>query len=193
MAVRRGFKSEAADLAGEVRDELGLGPFDCFDPRQLAQHLDIPIVPLSDLAGTCSGALYFLSAELETFSALTVFEGHRRIIIHNDAHSPARQNSNLAHELAHSLLLHEPQPALDATTGCRLCNATNEDEANWLAGELLVTRDIALAVARGRVTEQRTMERLAVSARMLRYRVGVTGATKQAVRERAKRRALEVR
>ncbi len=190
MAVRRGFKSEAADLAGEVRAELGLGLFDCFDPRQLAQHLDVPIVPLSDLAPACSGALYFLSAELETFSALTVFEGHRRIIIHNDAHSRARQNSNLAHELAHSLLLHEPQPALDATTGCRLCNSTNEDEANWLAGELLVTSDMALDVARGRFTRQEAMERLGVSSQMLTWRLNMTGAVRRAKSERAKRRAL---
>ena len=186
VKLRWGFKKEASELAAEVRAELGLGPFDRLDPRQLAQHLDIPIVPLSDLAPACAGALYFLDEERETFSALTVFEGHCRVIIHNDAHSPARQNSNLAHELAHGLLLHEPQPALDATTGCRLCNVTNEYEADWLAGELLITRKMALAVARRRVTEQHAMERLGVSAQMLRYRVGVTGATKQAERERAK-------
>ena len=189
MGLRWGFKKEAATLAAEVRAELGLGTLDRLDPRQLAHHLGIPIVPLSDLAPTCRGALFFLDEERETFSALTVFEGHRRIIIHNDAHSPARQNSNLAHELAHGLLLHEPQPALDAKTGCRLCNAANEDEDNWLAGELLVTRDMALAVARGGMTTQCAMERLAVSAHMLRYRVGVSGATRQATRERAKRNA----
>ena len=189
MGLRWGFKKESATLAAEVRAELGLGPLDRLDPRQLAHHLDIPIVPLSDLAPTCRGALFFLDEERETFSALTVFDGHRRMIIHNDAHSPARQNSNLAHELAHGLLLHEPRPALDAQTGCRLCNSMNEDEANWLAGELLVTREMALAVERGRLTKQHAMERLGVSAQMLRYRIGVTGATKQAARERAKRAA----
>ena len=187
MKLRWGFKTEAAELAAEVRAELELGPFDRLDPRQLAQHLDIPIVPLSDLAPTCTGALYFLEEERETFSALTVFEGRRRVIIHSDAHSPARRNSNLAHELAHGLLLHEPQPALDATTGCRLCNVTNEYEADWLASELLVTREMALAVARGRFTRQAAMERLGVSARMLTWRLNMTGATKRAGFERRRR------
>ena len=189
MGMRRGFKSEAAALAADVRTELRLGPLDRLDPRQLAQHLDIPIVPLSELAPSCKGALYFLRSELGTLSALTVFDGHRRMIIHNDAHSPARQNSNLAHELAHGLLHHEPQPALDAKTGCRLCNATNEDEANWLAGELLVTRGMALAVARGGFTMQRAMDHLGASEQMLTWRVHKTGAILQAGRERAKRKA----
>ena len=189
VKLRWGFKKEAAELAAEARAEIGLGPFDRLDPRLLVQHLDIPIVLLSDLAPTCRGALYFLDEERETFSALTVFEGHRRVIIHNDAHSPARQHSNLAHELAHGLLLHEPQPALDAKTGCRLCNATNEYEADWLASELLVTREMALAVARGRFTRQAAMERLGVSAPMLTWRLNMTGAVKRARSERAKRGA----
>ena len=187
MKVRRGFKKEAAELAEGVRAELGLGPFDRLDPRRLAHFLGIPIVPLSDLVPTCRGALYFLDEERETLSALTVFEGHRRIIIHNDSHSLARQNSNLAHELAHGLLHHEPQPALDAKTGCRLCNATSEHEANWLAGELLVSRGMALAVARGRFTREEAMERLGVSSSMLRWRLNMTGANMRAKSERAKR------
>ena len=180
VTVRRGFKKEATGLATEVRTELELSPFDRLDPRQLAHHLGIPIVPLSDLAHTCKGALYFLDEERGTLSALTVFERHRRMIIHNDAHSPARQNSNLTHELAHGLLRHEPQPALDARTGCRLCNSTNEDEANWLAGELLVTREMALAVARGRFTRKEAMDRLGVSTQMLTWRMNMTGAVKRA-------------
>ena len=189
MGMRRGFKSEASELAAEVRAELRLGPLDRLDPRQLAQHLDIPTVPLSDLAPNCRGAVYFLRSDLGTFSALTVFDGHRRMIIHNDAHSPARQNSNLTHELAHGLLGHEPRPALDAKTGCRLCNARNEEEADWLAGELLVTRDMALAVARGRFTMQWAMNHLGVSEQMLTWRMRKTGAILQAGREKARRKA----
>ena len=51
---------------------------------------------------------------------MTVFDGLRRIIAYNDAHSKARQNSDLSHELSHGLLLHESTPALDMTTGCRI-------------------------------------------------------------------------
>ena len=189
IELRRGFKSEAAALAQEVRAELGLGPLDCLNPRQLAQHLDIPVVPLSNLSATLPEARYFLSVERNVFSALTVFDGHRRVVVHNDSHSEARQNSNLAHELAHGLLLHEPLPALDSITGCRDWNDINEQEADWLSGELLVTSDMALAVARGRLTKQQALQRLGVSADMLDWRINKTGALKRAERERMRRRA----
>ena len=185
MALRWGFKSEAAVLAAEVRGELGLGPYDRLDPGALARHLDIPIVPLSELLTTCPGARYLSSTEPAAFSAVTVFDGHRRMIVYNDSHSPARQNNSLAHELAHGLLHHQPTPALDRTTGCRIWIRTNEEEADWLAGELLVTREMALVVARSQFTRQAAQERLGVSAELLRWRMNMTGATKRVRRARA--------
>jgi hypothetical protein len=50
VAYRRGFKSEAEQIAGEVRCELGLGSLDRLDPRLLAEHLDIPVVSLTEMA-----------------------------------------------------------------------------------------------------------------------------------------------
>ena len=188
IKLRRGFKSQAAGLAGELRAELGLSPFDRLDPHQLAAHLAIPIVPLSELAARSDGARHSLSTDSDFFSALTVFDGYRRMIVHNDAHSEVRQNSNLAHELAHGLLLHEPAPPLDGVTGCRIWNDTNEEKAAWLSGELLVTGKMALAVARGRFTEQQTLQRLRVSASMLDWRINMSGARKRVGRERASER-----
>ena len=187
MALRRGFKSEAAALALEVRTELGLGQLDRLDPRHLAQHLDIPIVGLSELATTLHGAQYFLSEDRSAVSAGTVFDGHRRMIVHNDCHSEARQNSNLAHELAHPLLFHEPAPALDLMTGCRHWNDNNEHEANWLGGELLVTVEMALAVARGHLSEPQAQERWRVSEAMLKWHLNASGAARRVQRERARR------
>lgn len=183
MALRRGFKTEATALAKEIRSELHLSRFDRLDPFKLARHLEVPVMPLSDLTATCSAARYFLEVEPDTFSAATVFEGLRRIVVHNDTHSPARQYSNVTHELAHSLLLHPPAPALDPATGCRDWNADHEDEANWLTSELLVTREMALAVARGKVAREVAMDRLGVSRKMLQWRINATGAATQAARE----------
>ena len=189
MTLRRGFKSEATALAQEVRAELGLSPLDRLDPRQLARHLDIPVATLSDFSATLPDARLFLSVERKAFSALTVFDGHRRIVVHNDSHSEARQNSDLAHELAHGLLRHEPVPALDSMTGCRDWNDVNEQEADWLSGELLVTSEMALAIARGRLTKQQAQQRLGVSAAILDWRINKTGALMRAEREQARRRA----
>ena len=184
--LRRGFKTEAEALVKEVRAELGLTKLDCLDPHQLAHHLEIPVVGLSELPEDLSGAQHFLSVEQDAFSAITVFRGLHRIIVHNDSHSLARQNSNLTHELAHGLLIHEPAPALDSLTGCRNWNDTNENEAAWLGGVLLVTNDMALAVARGRLTRKQALERFGVSERMLNWRLDMTGANKRVARERAR-------
>ena len=188
MGLRRGFKTEAAALVKEVRSELGLKTLHGLDPRRLASHLGIPIVPVTEMSSDPSMVRFFTCVEKGVFSALTVFHGHRRMILHNDSHSSARQNSNLAHELAHGLLIHEPAPALDGKTGCRDWNDIKELEAAWLGGELLVTRDMALAVARGRLTKHEAKIRFGVSDKMLTWRLNQTGAAKQATRESARRR-----
>lgn len=186
MGLRRGFKTEAVDLGREVRGELGLSQLDGLDPRRLADHLEISIVHLSDLDESDPGVHHLLFVEQDAFSALTVFRGHSRMIVHNDSHAPVRQNSDLAHELAHALLLHDPAPALDGLTGCRDWRDSNEAEADWLAGELLVPREMALAVARGRFTEDDARQQLGVSDRMLQWRLNASGARAQVKRERAR-------
>ena len=188
MALRRGFKTEATALAAELRTELGLGPFDRLDPLLLADHLAVPVMRLSELKATCSDARHFITVEPEAFSAVTVFRGRRRTILHNDSHSPPRQRSNITHELCHCALHHPPAPALDVATGCRLWDSDHEAEADWLTGELLVTRPMALAVAHGKFTLDAALSRLGVSRPMLRWRVNATGAQKIASRQRAARR-----
>ena len=185
MTLRRGFKSEAASLAKEVRNELRLKPRDRMDPFVLAQHLEIPVLALSELEAEVGGARFFLFDDPGSFSAVTVFDGLRRMIAYNDSHSKARQNSDLSHELSHGLLLHKPTPALDMTTGCRILNSVVEEEADWLAGELLVTKEMALAVAHGQFTKREAQLRLGVSEPMLRWRMNMTGANRIAKRAKA--------
>ncbi|MCY4474934.1 MAG: ImmA/IrrE family metallo-endopeptidase [Chloroflexi bacterium] len=188
MQLRRGFKTESATLVKDIRVELGLNTLQGLDPLRLASHLNIPVVPLTELSIDTALARFFLHDKKDVFSALTVFDGYRRMILHNDSHSPARQNSNLAHELAHALLFHEPTPAVDRLTGCRDWNEVREQEAAWLGGELLVSSDMALAVARGRLTRQQAKQRCGVSEKMLNWRLYHSGAIKRAERERARRR-----
>ena len=182
MGYRRGFKSEANAIAREVRDELGLTALDRLDPRALADHLAVPVIPLSDFQMDAPyAAQHFREVEAEVFSAVTVFEGMRRHIVHNDAHSPGRQASNVTHELGHALLGHDPTPALD-DHGCRLWNQNIEDEAQWLAGALLVTEDAALWIARGTMSVSDAAARFGVSESMVNYRLNVTGARTRVAR-----------
>lgn len=186
MGLRRGFKTEANSTAEELRGELGLGPLDSLDPLALAVHLDIPVLDLSELAEVAPAVMHLLDVEPAAFSAITVFAGTRRMIVHNDAHAPARRNSNVTHELSHGLLLHPPTLALDHL-GCRHWDQTIEEEADWLAGVLLVPEEAALAIARGWQTWAQAMAHFGVSEQMLRWRLNKTGALKRVARARSGR------
>jgi hypothetical protein len=183
VAYRRGFKTEANSTAEETRTELGLGPLSPLDPRALAALLDIPILDLTVLAQDGPGISHLLEVEPEAFSAVTVFARSARAIVHNDAHASSRQNSNLAHELAHALLLHPPTPALDDRGG-RLWDQDIEDEAAWLAGALLVSEAATIAIARGQWTRAAAAHRFGVSPRMIQFRLNATGAVKRVGRMR---------
>lgn len=183
MGFRRGFKTEANELTAELRNELGLGLFEALDPHALAIWLEIPVVRLSEFLQQAPAVRHLLEVEREVFSAVTVFAGSQRTIVHNDAHALSRQFNNLMHELAHGLLLHPPTPALD-NTGCRHWNQDIEDEASWLAGALLVPEAAAMAIAKGRWTKEDAARRFGVSPALIQYRLNATGATKRVQRAR---------
>ncbi len=184
-ALRRGFKTEANDIAREIREELGLRLVDPLDPWRLAEHLDIPVVPLTDFRRDAPGAVrHFTKINGGEFSAVTVFHGPARLIVCNDAHSRGRQASDLAHELAHALLGHPPRPALDGI-GCREWDSELEEEANWLAGALLVSYEAAVSVALNRTAIEDAARKYGVSTQMMRFRVNVSGAWKRVGAQRA--------
>ncbi|MDE0312848.1 MAG: ImmA/IrrE family metallo-endopeptidase [Caldilineaceae bacterium] len=180
--MRRGFKTEAKEIAREVRGDLGIGMTDPLDPWRLAEWLGIPVFRLSEFGGDAKGAFrQFSGAGRSVFSAVTVFDGNRRWIVHNDFHSTARQASNVCHELAHGLLLHPPTPALD-DRGCRFWSKEIEDEANWLSGVLLVPDEAAIAVVKRGIDLSQAAEHYGVSVQMMRFRINVSGARKRAQR-----------
>ncbi|GAB3795029.1 hypothetical protein GCM10028798_03070 [Humibacter antri] len=189
MSRAAGFvKKHVTDLATEVRAEQGLGPFDALDPFALAASLEIPVFALSTLRGrSAGGAEYLLDDEPDALSAVTVFHGTRRHIVFNDSNSPARQRSDVSHELSHGLLLHEPTPALD-DSGLRDWDQVMEDEAQYMAGALLLTEQAVLAALRRGENMERTARLYQVSVEMVRWRINVTGARKRVQRSRGMHR-----
>lgn len=178
MSFRRGFKTEANQIATEIRTELGLSKIAPFDPWALAEHLAIDILPLSGMLNEAPSVTHFLNEGRDTFSAMTVFHGTARLIIHNDKHSKGRQNSNIAHELSHALLQHPPMPPL-SELGLRNFDKNIEDEANWLAGALLIPEPAALNIVRQRIDLAMAASQYGVSSQMVSYRLNVTGAYKR--------------
>jgi hypothetical protein len=101
MALRRGFKTEAETIAAEIRSDLRISLHTRLDPHLLAEHLDIPVWPLSrlDKGASCVEGLgeairYLTTADTSAFSAVTVFCGTVRTIVHNDGQSLAQQASS---------------------------------------------------------------------------------------------------
>lgn len=109
-----------------------------------------------------------------------------RVIIFNDGNSDARQNSDIAHELSHGLLLHEPRGAI--VNGCRDYVRSDEEKAAWLSGCLLVPRAAAVAIAMEGTPMGVAAVAYGVSTQMMTFRVNSTGARRQAVASQARRR-----
>lgn len=182
MALKRGFKKEANAIVKEIRGELGLTMMAPLDPWALAEHLEIPVITLSSMSDVIPNAVnHFSVVNSSEFSAMTVFCGTRRVIVYNDSHTKGRQASDIAHEVSHGLLLHPLRPALNEN-GCRNWNDDVEDEAQWLAGALLISEDAALNIARKELAIDHAATLYGVSQQMIRWRLGMTGAHQRVVR-----------
>lgn len=183
MTLRRGFKAEAEREAARVRAEMGLASHDGLDPRALATHLDATVVDAATLVDL---------AELEeveslqafAFSAATFDIKGRKIIVISPLRTRGRQNSDLAHELAHIMLGHELTEIreLDGTP-FRTCRPDEEEEATSFGGTLLLPRPLLLTAVRRRASIQQISEQFDVTLEMARFRYNTTGVAKQ--RDRA--------
>lgn len=190
MKLRHGFKAEAERLALETREELGLTAFDRLDPQRLAENLAIPVYSLADLRawGVRDQSIRHLATSApEEFSAMTIFNGTSRLIVENPAHATSRRSNSLCHELAHTLLEHEPHDVRDES-GARVWSADMEGEADWLAGELLIPRTAVLQLVRDSVSIEEATARYGVSGALVQWRFNHSGARKQVERERNWRR-----
>lgn len=189
--MKRGFKSECESIATAVRAEMGLAAHAPMNSHDLAAHLGIPVHPLSALDGNgVSAAIQHVRTNNKVLSAMTIFPAwpkHHRLVIFNDGNSEARQNSDVAHELSHGLLLHEPKCAI--VNGCRDYSKADEEEAGWLSGCLLVPREAALVVASAQTPMGVAALEYGVSTQMMTYRVKSTGADRQAEASRRRRGA----
>ena len=178
--MRRGFKSEAEQIAEELRAELGLRNIDRLQPVVLLRHLEIPSVSLSRLADGATdpdlrrAAAFLQSEQASSLSAMTVFRGRRRLIVFNDSNDPGRQSSDLCHEAGHAILLHQPAQALDLT-GCRIWEEAIEKEADYLAGVLLIPGKGARYAAKCKWSLQRTADHFGCSVDMARWRDNESG------------------
>jgi hypothetical protein len=159
---RHGFKAEAERISLELRAELNLGADEPLDPSALAEHLCVPIRTLRDFADVARDDVrHFLGRGRSAFSAATIYLSRfKRLIITNPTHATTRQMSSLCHELSHIVLDHEAEAPMSVGGG-RAWNGSQEKEADWLAGCLLIPNDAAYAAARALARMRRWRRRSA--------------------------------
>lgn len=181
--MERGFKSRCEEMSRSLRIELGLKSTDPLVVNDLASYLGVLVWSVSEIQGLSPADIHQLvEVDADSWSAITVMAFGREAIIFNPGHHGGRYSSDIMHELSHLILGHEPSTVFFIGKGelaLRGYSRSSEEEANWLAGALLLPRDALVHLMRTRVPLRTACEKFGVSQRMLEYRLGVTGVKRQ--------------
>lgn len=158
---------------------MGLKSTEPLDVALLAEHASATIRSAEELT---SRAKLEVLEELQpgAFSACTFSFSDNHVIVYNPLNNPGRRNSDIAHEVAHLLLGHDLKQ-VQQVGGVTFfsCDPEEEEEANWLAGCLLLPRQLLLAAARRGADAHVIAERFGVSDAMAAFRLRTTGVLKQ--------------
>lgn len=184
-SLKRGFKAEAERIATECREKLGIHPCAPLCAFALAKFLGIEVYDathflsevddvnrLSGLNGTDCG-----------WSALTMENKFgKRLIVHNPFHTPARQQSNIMHEIAHILCKHKKKPlpeGINLPFGMRDFDKEQEDEAIYLGATLQLSRPCLLWAKKRNMNNAEIANHFNASIEMVNFRIASTGVNKQ--------------
>jgi Zn-dependent peptidase ImmA (M78 family) len=183
--MRRGFKAEAERIAGRIRDEMNRPADTALDPHDIATHLGIEILR-ADLLVEREELEKLAKIQPDAWSAATFRKpSGELVVVVNPLSSLGRTRSDLAHELAHVLLAHTTGKVEHVGPVAFLtCDSLQEEEANWLAGCLLLPRPILLAAAREGLSPERLAADCDVSVQMARFRLNASGVLIQVGHER---------
>jgi Zn-dependent peptidase ImmA (M78 family) len=181
--LERGFKSWTEQIALSVRREMGLSCSAPLPAVDLARHLDVLVWSPHDVPGLPPEVLdQLLNRDPDGWSAVSCYIGGEALIIYNPRHSTGRMNSDLAHELAHILLEHDPSKIVlsqDGSIAMRSFNDKQEEEANWLGWCLLLPRDALVHIVKSSMQMQIAAAKYCVSEQLLEFRLRMTGVRRQ--------------
>jgi len=177
--MRRGLKAQAEKAAARARVALQIAPLSPLDPWAYATHFGLVVLDFSALGLSQTATRQLLAVDSESWSAMTLKDGHTAAIVVNPSHHIVRQRSNLMHEIAHIELKHLPSRVeVSKNTGMLLLSDYSDDqesEADWHGAALLLPRT-ALAHHRAR---RKTVSEIAtlygVSEQLCAWRLRMTG------------------
>lgn len=189
MAFRRGFKSQCERRAAEVRKQLGIAQAGPLSAELLATSLGVTVWSTQDIEGLPLEQLSILDDESDdSWAALTMRMETNHLVVYKPVCSEGRRNNVIMHELAHVILGHELAQACILDDGSLVpgnFSQEQEDEADWLAGTLLLPRPALLSIRQRRLTDDQACGEYMVSREMLTWRIRMTGVDNQLARRRA--------
>jgi len=181
--LARGFKTKCENMSLGFRKELGLKKTDPMSPALLADHLSVKLYTPNDIKGLSPAFCQILLGKgKDAWSAITLSLDGTDVLIYNPTHSKARQASDMMHELSHIIIGHEAGKIImstDSKYSLRSYKQDQEDEANWLAGCLLLPREATAFIKRAGLDDDEACDRYGVSQALLDFRIKVTGVNYQ--------------
>ncbi|MFI6130058.1 ImmA/IrrE family metallo-endopeptidase [Micromonospora sp. NPDC051141] len=186
-------KAALKRMAIELREEVGIGVHDVFDPYELAKLYGVKVIPMSSSGCSEEALHHFQVNRPDVFSGALVPFGTGTVILENDLHPHERKRSTCSHEMAHVVLEHPFTAALVNERGCRMANREHEQQAAELSGELLLPFEAAKLLARQQASDEQAAQKFEVSVDLARWRLNSTGARKIASRAKAAYAKLRTR
>lgn len=181
--MRRGFKTQAENLALKHRTNLSLTPMDKIDPKVFLESLGILVWKPHEIPGISAATVEHLTeVDPDSWSGVTIREGDHKAIIVNSAHPTTRQANTLMHEWSHIELNHKPSRVDRSVGGLLLLSdyqADIEEEADWLAGCILAPREGLLQHSRSGLNAAQVANHYGVSQQLANWRIGKTGIRRQ--------------
>lgn len=182
--MKRGFKSKCENIALQLRRELRLRRIDPLPSKLLAAHMGVMLMTPSDIAGLSEEAAdILLGKEKSSWSAVTISCEGKDLVIYNPTHTIGRQSTDIMHELSHMILGHKHIPILLFSNTDKVIlrdyDQEQEEEADWLAGCLLLPRQALLHINSNHTSKLDACAEFGVSKQLLKYRTDITGVLRQ--------------
>jgi Zn-dependent peptidase ImmA (M78 family) len=179
VQVRRGFKTWCENAARSYRREMGQPPDSALDPRQLAKKLGIDVIVVANVIGLEEvHKVRLTNGEGHAWSAATLRDGKRSLIIVNEGQAVVRQNNSIAHEIGHIALEHKAPRMIMLEGGLMVMadyDAVMEQEATIFAGAVLAPREALLGLISKGMTNHEIANYLGVSTSLIEMRKNITG------------------
>ena len=177
--MRRGFKAWCERTANEYRQALGVPLEEALDPWAFAAFLQVRVLTPQDISGLSETSLKQLTViDPDSWSAVTMSQSGISLVILNSRQPVTRQANSLVHELAHIILNHKADNAQVSAEGILFraqFNKEQEDEADWLAGCILVPGEGLIQAYRRGHPPPLLAQQFGVSRALITWRLRMTG------------------